>query len=227
MANKLSTVTGGATYCVYLKGVACSDAFIDDYCLKYFLIRLCNGLKPFQVKLHAYGMFSNEGYLLVTPTTSTGLGLLIKSICETYNSYFSQRFERESLPLGNCIKIVPVNGNKLTMDSQKYIERKVLDEGISAHAGAYEWSSYTANSFGCRSRMVTPHPAFRRYLNISTNSYKTYREFIAEPFNCSYLAYIDRQVKSGRPIAKGRMPASAPVRVRRVAIERYSQSIWL
>ncbi|MFK7863505.1 MAG: hypothetical protein AB8B95_04665 [Pseudohongiellaceae bacterium] len=227
MTAKPRTVTATKSYCVYFKGAACSDAFIDDFCLKYFQLRLCNGLQPYKVKLHAYALLANEGFLLVTPATSTGLGQLMKALSKDYNSYFSKRFERESSPIGNNFMVTPLDGDKLILDCQKYIERRVLDEGLRQHAGAYQWSSYTANSFGCRSNFVTPHLAFSDYLHQLSNPYKAYREFIAQPFVDNYLAYIDRQVKSGKALAKVRSPVAKPVRVRRKVVKQYSQSIWL
>lgn len=227
MATKTKAVTAGKTVCVYLRGSACSDAFIDDYCFRYFLLRLFNGLSPYQVELHAYAMFSNERFLLVTPRTSTGLNLLLNSVSESYNCYFDERFERTSSPMGHHVRISETGGEALTFDCQKYIERRALDNNIRQHAGAYQWSSYNANSFGCRSKYVKPHKAFSEYLKTGKNRFSNYRDFIAAPFNSNYLSYLDRQLRSGNPLAKRRKPENHPVTVRRKVFNQQRESNWV
>lgn len=226
MATRANAVSAGKTVCVYLKGTACSDAFIDDYCFRFFLLRLFNGLNPFQVELHAYAVFPNEGFLLVTPRTSTGLASLISSISESYNCYFDERFERQSSPIGHHVLICETGGQALTLDCQKYIERQALEQGLRQHAGAYQWSSYTANSFGCRSKFIKPHNAFREYLGAGNNRLSTYRDFIAAPFNSNYLSYLDRQLKSGNAVAKKRKHQNYPVAIKRQASNQQRESNW-
>jgi len=219
MVQITQKVTAGQTYCVYLEGNACGGAFLDKYCHRFFILRLFNGLKPFQVELHAYALLANEVYLLVTPKSSTGLGSLIRSVSDNYTKYYQERYDRESNPLAKSMKISRVVGSLLTLDCQKYIERRVLDTGIRQHAGAYEWSSYSANSFGCRSDFVSPHVMFVNYLKIQKSPYKKYREFISSPFINNYLLFIDAKIRSGRDLSRRRIPLTRPVVKKRKMVE--------
>lgn len=220
MVQNTQKVTAGQTYCVYLYGKACGGAFLDEYCHRFFILRLLNSLKPFQVELHAYSLLANEVYLLVTPKSSTGLACLIRSVRNSYTKYFQERYERESHPLAKGMRISRVAGAQLTLDCQKYIERRVLDTGIRQHAGAYEWSSYSANSFGCRSAFVSPHATFVNYLKNQESPYKSYREFISAPFISDYLCFIDSKIRSGRDLTKRRVPLTGPVVNRRIVSRR-------
>lgn len=219
MAQNTQSVNAGQTYCVYLRGSACGGSFLDSYCFRYFVLRLFNALRPFQVDLHAYAVFSDDVYLLLTPRSSKGLGSLIESVSTSYNQYFQQRYERNSVPIANTVKLSRVVGSQLILDCQKYIERKVLDDGLRQHAGAYEWSSYTANSFGCKSDYITPHPAFTDYLKSKIAAYKTYRDYISEPFASNYISYIDINFKSGKPLNKRQLPLTRPMARKRQVSE--------
>lgn len=216
MVQNNQIVTAGQTYCVYLYGEACGGAFLDKYCHQYFIRRLFNGLKPYQVELHAYSLLVNEVYLLVTPRSSTGLASLIASLGESYTKYFQERYERGSRPLAKNMRISRVVGGQLTLDCQKYIERRVLDTGICQHAGAYAWSSYSANSFGCRSDFVSPHATFTDYLKAQKSPYKHYREYISSPFISNYLLFIDSKIRSGKDLTKKRVPLTGPVVKKRI-----------
>ena len=220
MVQNTQKISAGQTYCVYLKGKACGGAFLDKYCHRFFILRLFNGLKPFQVELHSYTLLANEVYLLVTPTSSTGLDCLIRSVRNSYTKYFQERYERESSPLAKSMSVSRVVGSQLILDCQKYIERRVLDTGIRQHAGAYEWSSYSANSFGCRSGFVSPHVTFVNYLKERELPYKHYREYISTPFIRNYLSFIDSKVRSGKDLTRRRVPLTSPVVKKRIIKKR-------
>jgi len=220
MVQNTQKIRAGQTYCVYLKGKACGGAFLDKYCHRFFILRLFNGLKPFQVELHSYTLLANEVYLLVTPTSSTGLDCLIRSVRNSYTKYFQERYERESSPLAKSMSVSRVVGSQLILDCQKYIERRVLDTGIRQHAGAYEWSSYSANSFGCRSGFVSPHVTFVNYLKERESPYKHYREYISTPFMGNYLSFIDSKVRSGKDLTRRRVPLTSPIVKKRIVKKR-------
>ncbi len=219
MVQNIQKIRARQTYCVYLNGKACGGAFLDKYCHRFYILRLFNGLKPFQVELHAYSLLANEVYLLVTPTSATGLDSLIRSASYSYTKYFQERYERESSPLAKSMKVSRVVGSQLILDCQKYIERRVLDTGIRQHPGAYEWSSYSANSFGCRSDFVSPHITFANYLKERKSPYKHYREYISTPFVSNYLSFIDSKVRSGRDLTRRRVPLTSPVVRKRIVKE--------
>lgn len=219
MVQNTQKVSAGQTYCVYLHGKACGGAFLDNYCHRFFILRLFNGLKPFQVQLHAYTLLANEVYLLVTPKSSTGLSSLIRSVSNSYTKYFQERYERESVPFAKSMRISRVVGSQLTLDCQKYIERRVLDRGMRQHAGAYEWSSYSANSFGCKSNFISPHIAFNKYLRSKKSPYKNYRDYISTPFISNYLSFIDAKIRSGRDLTRKRVPLTGPIVRKRKMLE--------
>lgn len=206
----------GSTYCVYVQGTASGGAFIDEYCRQQYLTRLFSALRPYQVKLHAYSVLENEAYLLMTPKLSTGLGALISAVQKGFAEYYQARFERDSTPISKNIRASEVCGYKLTLDCQKFIERLAVDSGVSELVGTWQWTSYTANGFGCRPEYLTQHRHCLRFLAENDCPYPSYRDYVAKPLDPKYFAYLLTRIKSGRPIAK-QARASTRVATRKIA----------
>jgi len=192
----------GATYCVYVQGTASGGAFMDKYCRQYFLTRLFNVLHPFRVQLHAYAVLENEAYLLITPQLSSGLGAVMSALQLSFGEYYRMRFDRETAPISKNITSSEVSGYAHTLDCHKFIERLAVDVGLSDLVGTWEWTSFSTNGFGCKSKHLTQHRHFRQFLSQRERPYPSYREFLASPLDSKYHAYLNSRIKSGEPITK-------------------------
>lgn len=202
MGTQIVNHVPGASYCVYIEGVASGGAFIDKYCRQQYLIRLLNALRPYQVNLHAYTILRSEAYLLLTPQSRTGLSALLGAVRQSYSEYYQTRFERDSFPLSSNIRASQVNGYQLVIDCQKFIERLDVERGLREHTGLWHWSSFTANGFGTRPFSLSQHKHYRRFLDEHENPYLCYREYVSEPMDSKFQAYLTARIRSGLPIAK-------------------------
>lgn len=202
MGIEVTSHLAGMTYCVYVKGIASGGAFVDEYCRQQYLVRLFNALKPYQVKLHAYTVLENEAYLLMTPQSSSGLSSVMNAIQKSFGEYYQNRFERCSSPLSKNILASAVSGYKLTLDCQKLIERLAVDAGLSNIVGLWQWSSYTANGFGCTPWYLSKHKHCLSFMASSLRAYPSYREFIASPLEPRYRDYLLARIRSGNTITK-------------------------
>jgi hypothetical protein len=192
----------GATYCVYVQGISSGGAFVDKYCRQQYLTRLFNALKPYQVSLHAYTVLENEAFLLMTPKMSSGLSALVAALHTSFGEYYQTRFERDSIPISKNITASEVSGYELTLDCQKFIERLAVDVGLSDQIGTWQFSSYTANGFGCRPESLAQHRHYLAFLTKAAGLYPSYREYIGAPMDPKYRAYLLSRIKTGNSIAK-------------------------
>jgi histidyl-tRNA synthetase len=149
----------GQTYFLKLTGKSRGASFFDAACYRIFLTRFLNCLNSFQVKLHAYSLRTKEIYLLVTPSSPTGISNLLNSINQAYSEYFNERFSRAINVWGGSPLSSPVLEDQFCLNCQKYIERIALRDLDIDHPGAYEWSSYCLNAFGSKARFC---PIIRR-----------------------------------------------------------------
>jgi len=179
-----------------LTGKPCGASFFDAACYRIFLTRFLNSLNSFQVKLHAYSLRPKEIYLLATPSSPTGISNLLNSTNQAYSEYFNERFNRAINVWGGPTLSSPVLEDQFCLNCQKYIERIALRDLDIDHPGAYEWSSYCLNAFGSKTRFLSPHPAYLKFLNGTTRPYHRYREFIAAPFGSDVERHIRNTLSS-------------------------------
>ena len=200
----------GQTYVVIQRAANCGDAFYDNACYRFYLVRLLNSVRQCQVRLHAYCLLANEVILLLTPDTPFAISSLLQSVNSQYRRYYQQRFERDVDVWAGSRKSSLIQGQALIVDCQKYIERLPIDHGITEHAGEHEWSSYCANAFGIRYPNVARHPGVDAFLKIPDRPFRAYRDFIARPFTRAYRDYLQRKLQSGQPPAIHRQKLVRP-----------------
>lgn len=201
----------GQTYVVYQRAVNSGDAFYDNACYRFYLVRFLNSLRQCHVRLHAYCLLANEITLLLTPDTPFAISSLLRSVNSQYRRYYQQRFERDIDVWAGSKKYSLIQGHALVVDCQKYIERLPLDRGIEQHPGAHAWSSYCANAFGIRYSHITRHSGLEAFLGIPDQPFRAYRDFIARPFSKAYLDYLSNRLQSGQPPAIHRQKLVRPV----------------
>lgn len=74
-----------------------NDGFYDEACFKYYLKRLLNCARSFEVKLHAYILLKDQILLLCTPLSKSQLDIFCKYLNASYSEYFNTRFDRTVL----------------------------------------------------------------------------------------------------------------------------------
>lgn len=206
----------GQTYVIYQRAINCGDAFYDNACYRFYLLRLLNSLRQCQVRLHAYCLLANEITLLLTPDTPFGISSLLRSVNSQYRRYYQQRFERMFDVWAGPRKSSLVQGHALILDCQKYIERLPIDLNIEQHPGAYEWSSYCANAFGIRYPHLTRHSGLEEFLEIPDQPFRAYRDFIARPFSKAYRDYLNSRLQSGQAPAIHRQKLVRPIAAKKL-----------
>ena len=204
MQTREKHYTPGQTYFVLVKGKTSTTGFYDDACFEFYLLRLLNCLHIYQVKLHAYLLQEKEIWLLLTPATPIGINSLLRHLNQSYSLYFNTRFERSIKVWSNSPVSCLIPGEKLALDSQKFIEMEPVRAKHVSHPGEYLWSSYCVNSFSSSSRYLSAHEAYRKYLRDRKNCFSQYREYIARPFTNAYYLFLASRLLCGLPLQKRR-----------------------
>ena len=205
------------TYLVLLKNTSCGAGFYDEACYDYYLKRLNNSLNQFHVYLHAYCFLANEIYLLVTPTTPLGLTHLLGALNEQYADYYNLRFDRETNRRHWRCTSSLIYGDSLALDCQKLVETLPGIIGLVEHPGTHHWSSYCSNAFGAKSIWITPHRAYRKFLQDNAQSLRAYREYLETKFAAGYMSYLFHRLHLGiPPVQPPEEFALTPVARRRV-----------
>lgn len=182
------------TWFLVNRGKVEGTAFFDEACYDYYLLRLFNCLRIFDVQLHAYVLLPREVWLLLTPVRPRNMSSLVDYVNNGYSEYFNERFERDADVFRSQPLSAIIDSAKLYMDAQKLIERWPLASGAVEHPGLYRWSSYSANAFGGRPQNLTRHRFFEQFIDDTESPMERYREFIAAPFGKRELARLEQRL---------------------------------
>lgn len=194
------TLKAYRTYFSCIEQKTQGTGFFDDTCKEFYLRRLLHCQNVFHVQLHAYLLLDKRIFLMFTPQTPTGFAALTRFLGQSYNNYYSIRFERRVHAWRCQTPVCQLPSNNLIRDCQKLIERYVLMHGRSQHPGEYRYSSYCTNAFSLKPGFLFRHRAFKELLIGKGSALESYREFIATEFREEYERYLQSRLLNGRSV---------------------------
>ncbi len=199
MAHNKRYFLPGETYFISQQGQGGNLCFFDDACFEHYLTRIVNCLKVYQVQLHSFALLPNEIYLLMTPSTPTGISSLLKAVGNAYVQYYNNRFERSGIlwkgPFNSCL--IPNSGS--VVECQKYIELAPVRARLVSRPGEYRWSTYCINAFGGHGIRVTMHDQYKEFGARSSNRFRQYRDYVNCPVNRDQLRLMEHRLHYGYP----------------------------
>lgn len=215
-------LSGGTDCCgecvlLSLQSGCCGDAFVDDACFRSFLTLVLQTQRAFHIALHAYALLPRSAVLLLTPLRRGVLENWLQHCVDEYSEYFQSRFQRASRPLHYRVGCSRIGGEELGFSAQCFVESAPVRAGLCRHAGAHPWSSYCANSFGGRSRLLTRLPSVARRFAHSRSPHADYRDLIAAGLAPEFVNYIEDRLCRGLALAKHSAPVKRVLITRRVA----------
>jgi len=190
----------GRTYFATIKQKTFGTGFYDDACKEFYLCRLLNCQNAYQVQLHAYLLMEKELFLTFTPMTPSGFDSFARFLNGSYRRYYLIRFARNILAWQSEPLVCRLPSDKLVLDCQKFVERYVLGFSGEGHPGEYGYSSYCANAFTHKPRLLKRHRAVLQFIDIEANGLRRYRDFIAKPFREEYVRYLQSRLLTGQPL---------------------------
>jgi len=79
---------------VIQRGTNRSVLFVADSDYRFFLDCLRAACEKHGCHVHAYVLMTNHVHLLITPTTASGIGRVMQSVCRRYVRWFNDVHER-------------------------------------------------------------------------------------------------------------------------------------
>jgi len=198
MANR--SLISGKAYFATIKQKTFGTGFFDDACKEFYLRRLLNCQKAFNVQLHAYLLMEKDIFLTFTPKTPSGFDSFVRFLNDSYSRYYLIRFARSVSAWKNEPLVCRLPSDNLVLDCQKFVERYVLDFSSKGHPGEYGYSSYCANAFTHKPSFLMRHRAVQQFISIEANGLQRYRDFIAKPFREEYERYLQSRLLWGLPL---------------------------
>lgn len=133
----------------------------------------------FEVELHAYVLMSNHFHLLATPTTQSGLPLMMQSVGRQYVRYFNQRQGRSGTLWEGRYRSTLIQADRYLLACMVYMDLNPVRAAIAGAAGDYPWSSHAHYSGRLHQKILTSHPLVWSLGNTPFAREAAYSEMVA------------------------------------------------
>jgi len=133
--------------------------FAEDDC-RYYLDRLSQALKRYQVKLHAYVLMTNHVHLLMTPSNAEGISKVMSLLGQHYVMYINRTYRRSGTLWEGRHKASIVNAEEYLLLCYRYIELNPIRAGMVKSPEEYPWSSYAYHAWGRGNELINDHDIY-------------------------------------------------------------------
>lgn len=158
---------------------------------------LAEGAERHGVAVHGWVFMTNHVHLLATPSTDTGLSLLMQFLGRIYVRQFNYTYARSGTLFEGRFKTSLVQEDHYLLTCLRYIEHNPLRAGMVTDPGDYRWSSYRAHAFGTRARLWTPHSMYLGLGKNHTARQQGWRELAREALDIEILSKIRHCTNTG------------------------------
>jgi putative transposase len=157
-----------------------SACFYRDDNFALYMHILSEALQKYTVQLHAYVLMTNHVHLLMTPSTSDGIGKVMQSIGRTYVRTINGLYRRSGTLWEGRYKASLIDSDAYFLSCQRYIELNPVRAGMVTHPSEYKWSSYQQYGAAKIITCLTPHPLYLALGNTTEERQHRYRELFRE-----------------------------------------------
>lgn len=165
---------------------------------------LGEGLKRYNLKLHAYCLMTNHVHLLVTPEFSDSISRMMQHIGRQYVRYFNNRYRRSGTLWEGRHKGSIVDAETYLLACYRYIEMNPVVACIANHPAGYKWSSYHHNALGKPDQLVTAHSVYSALSKDSRNVCRNYRQLFEIPLTESERDAVKTTLEANYPLGNER-----------------------
>src|SRR6478672_9092085 len=125
-----------------------TEIFRAEEHFRVFLTFLRNSAVRRRVVVHAYVLMTTHFHLIVTPTESPALSLMMKELGERYVKYFNREAERSGTLWNGRYRSLVIGDERYWLTCLRYVEQNPVRARMVQVPGDYRWSSYGAHAFG-------------------------------------------------------------------------------
>ena len=150
--------------------------FFADEDYRFFLEWLETYARQTGCQIHAWVLMTNHVHLLLSSSTESGTGALMKALGQRYVQYVNRTYRRSGTLWEGRYRSCLAQDEHYVLACQRYIELNPVRAQMVEHPAEYPWSSYRTNAQGEASALLTPHPLYLALGADGTEREVAYRE---------------------------------------------------
>jgi len=174
----------------------------EDY--RLYLDLLHEACRNHDCSLHAYVLMTNHVHLLMTPSTSEGVSMVIRDLGRDYVRIINKTYRRSGTLWEGRFKSSLVDKARYCLTCYRYIELNPVRAGMVNHPADYPWSSFRYNAMGQSDTLITPHDCWLLLGESDEERVAAYRDLFNEKLNQSDIDSIRQSVGTGLPTGNDR-----------------------
>lgn len=142
--------------------------------------------------VHAYVLMPNHIRLLVTPADVWSVAHLMKHQGQMYTLYVNRVYQRKGSLWDGRFRSCVMDQENYLLVCQRFIEMSPVFSGLVSDHGEYPWSSYRANAYGEKSRLVEPHSQYLMLGSTANQRQAAYRKIFKEDLRLETIQKIQK-----------------------------------
>ena len=178
--------------------------FFDPKDFRKYREILREGLKRYDVALHAYVLMTNHVHLLVTPSEKVGISRVMQHVGRCYVGYVNWRYQRTGTLWEGRHKASLIDSDAYLLRVYRYIEMNPVRAGMVNHPGKYPWSSFSSNTRIYHDALITPHDVYLSLADDAAKRVKTYLDLFDQGLSRDELKEIRCALAYNFPLGNDR-----------------------
>jgi putative transposase len=181
---------------VVQRGVDRQPVFFSDSDCARYLNTFSEYAERRNISLHAYCLMTNHTHLLVSAKEKGALSACMQELGRKFVSTTNRIRSRTGGLWEGRFYAGYLEPEGYLLRCMRYIELNPVRAKIVANAGAYRWSSFSANATGRENVMITPHPVYQKLGDTQEARAYAYRKSFDEEPEGVDRSVIDEEIRS-------------------------------
>ena len=181
---------------VVQRGVDRQPVFFSDSDCARYLNTFSEYAERRNISLHAYCLMTNHTHLLVSATEQGALSACMQELGRKFVSTTNRIRSRTGGLWEGRFYAGYLEPEGYLLNCMRYIELNPVRAKMVANAGAYRWSSFSANATGRENVMITPHRVYQKLGDTEEARAYAYRKSFDEQPEGVDRSLIDEEIRS-------------------------------
>lgn len=215
MARLPRLVVPNQPHHVIQRGIDQQLIFRDTADHLFFLDRLREGARQFNVAIYAYVLMPNHLHLLVSPADKDGLARMMQWVGRHYVPYFNQKYHRSGTLWQGRYRAAVMDAERYLMMCSRYIDLNPVRAGLVNSANDYPWSSYQHHVGIKADPMLTEHPLYWALGNTPFEREAAYRRAVEQGLDEQEVRTLSEATLKGWALGSDKFKTSLEKQVKR------------
>lgn len=173
---------------------------LDDQDRQTLLELLLEQAVRHRVALHAYVLLPSQMYLLLTPSTVSGLPAMMQAVGRAYVRTFNARHGRSGTLWEGRYRSTLIQAERHLLPALCMLDTEPVREGLCADPLGHAWSSHRHHIGMAHERRLVPHPLYWSLGNTPFAREAAYAEMVQKGLSAQTLGALHAAVRHGWPL---------------------------